>query len=67
MRRVAVRRSHEPMFPQASLGLFLEEKGGFHKPINPCTSSVGGAGAEWNLLFAHKYPSMFFGGGSVHG
>ena len=53
--------------PKASLGLFLGEKGGFHKPINPCTSSVGGAGAKWNLLFAHKYPSMFFGGGSGHG
>ena len=53
--------------PKASLGLFLGEKGGFHKPINLCTSSVGGAGAEWNLLFAHKYLSMFFGGGFVHG
>ena len=67
MNRVAVRRSHEPMFPQTSLGLFLGEKGGFHKPINLCTSSVVGAGAKWNLIFAHKYLSMFFGGGFVHG
>ena len=66
MNRVAVRRSHEPIFPQASLRLFWGRKGGFDKPINLCTSSVGGAGAEWNLLFAHKYLTMLFGGGFVH-